>query len=238
MADQYIGVGGITRKVKNEFVGVDGIARKINTGHMGVNGIARKFFPGGVPLSAFAEGSLVKIKEKGVPVEFYVSKRNYQPDLNGNGKTLVVRKDCLDKQIFDRNSSQNNFSMSYISSYLNGTYKGLLEARIREVMGTTSFYVTPTSSFTCAVFLLSIEELGIYHNGCSSGGAELPHSDIYRTAHFGGNSVPFWTRTRSESANTHVLVVDAGGVISSSPGFQQYVRPCFTLPNDTFVDSQ
>ena len=43
---QYIGVGGIARKVSGEYVGVSGIARKVKSGYIGVSGVARQFFPG------------------------------------------------------------------------------------------------------------------------------------------------------------------------------------------------
>ena len=43
---QYIGVGGIARKVSGEYVGVSGIARKVKSGYIGVSGVARQFFLG------------------------------------------------------------------------------------------------------------------------------------------------------------------------------------------------
>ena len=39
-------------------------------------------------------GTLVKLNENGTPAEFYVACHNYEAGLNGNGRTLVVRKDC------------------------------------------------------------------------------------------------------------------------------------------------
>ena len=39
-------------------------------------------------------GSIVKLKENGVLVDFYVAKHDYENGLNGMGRTLVVRKDC------------------------------------------------------------------------------------------------------------------------------------------------
>ena len=41
-------------------------------------------------------GSIVKLKENGVLVDFYVAKHDYENGLNGSGRTLVVRKDCYD----------------------------------------------------------------------------------------------------------------------------------------------
>ena len=55
----------------------------------------------GKQLSDYAEGNIVKIPENGVPVEFYVAKHNYESELNGSGRTLVVRKDCYDSRVWD-----------------------------------------------------------------------------------------------------------------------------------------
>jgi hypothetical protein len=42
MANSYIGVNGIARKVIEGYVGVDGVARKIKKAYIGVNGVARR----------------------------------------------------------------------------------------------------------------------------------------------------------------------------------------------------
>lgn len=49
-----------------------------------------------VTLGSKAEGSIIKLKENGVLVEFYIAKQNYESGLNGAGRVLVVRKDCYD----------------------------------------------------------------------------------------------------------------------------------------------
>ena len=43
-----------------------------------------------------ATGSIIKIKENGTLVDFYVAKHDYESGLNGTGRTLVVRKDCFE----------------------------------------------------------------------------------------------------------------------------------------------
>lgn len=45
---QFVGVGGVARKVANVFVGVGGVARKIKTGFNGISGVARQFLDSGV----------------------------------------------------------------------------------------------------------------------------------------------------------------------------------------------
>lgn len=46
-----------------------------------------------VQLGSKALGSIVKLKENGIPVTFYVACHNYESGLNGVGRTLVVRKE-------------------------------------------------------------------------------------------------------------------------------------------------
>ena len=59
-------------------------------------GTSVKAFP--VPplpsLAEMAEGTLVKMNESGAPVEFYVAQHDYESELHGAGRTLVVRKYC------------------------------------------------------------------------------------------------------------------------------------------------
>ena len=45
--DMYIGVSGITRRIKAIYIGVNGVARKVVKGYIGVNGTARLFFTSG-----------------------------------------------------------------------------------------------------------------------------------------------------------------------------------------------
>ena len=50
----------------------------------------------GKPFSELTEGDIVKLKENGTLVDFYVAKHDYESGLNGAGRTLVVRKDTYD----------------------------------------------------------------------------------------------------------------------------------------------
>lgn len=43
---QFIGVGGVARKVKSQYVGIGGVARKVKQGFIGVGGVARKCYAG------------------------------------------------------------------------------------------------------------------------------------------------------------------------------------------------
>ena len=110
-------------------------------------------------------GSIVKLKENGVLVDFYVAKHDYENGLNGSGRTLVVRKDCYDTRQW-HTSNVNAYATSAIDTWLNNTYKNLLDADIRGVIGTTKIKYTPGNGNTTvgtlerAIFLLSVTELG------------------------------------------------------------------------------
>ena len=112
-----------------------------------------------------AVGSIIQLKENGKLVSFYVAKHNYENGLNGMGRTLVVRKDCYDNRQW-HSSNVNAYASSAIDSWLNSTYKNLLDADIRGVIGTTKFKYTPgngnntVGTLQRAIFLLSGTELG------------------------------------------------------------------------------
>lgn len=47
----------------------------------------------GVALKDLTEGTVINMLENGSPVQFYVAKHNYEPDLNGAGRTCILRMD-------------------------------------------------------------------------------------------------------------------------------------------------
>lgn len=127
-------------------------------------------------------GSIIKLKENGTLVDFYVAKHDYESSLNGAGRTLVVRKDVYDQRQW-HSSNVNAYASSTIDSWLNSTYKNLLDADIRSLIGTTKIRYTPgngngnwnVSTLERSVFLLSLTELGESHTyvdytGASTGG--------------------------------------------------------------------
>ena len=98
-------------------------------------------------LGSKATGSIIKLKENGKLVEFYVGVHNYESSLNGTGRTLVFRKDCYDQRQW-HTSNVNAYASSAIDSWLNSTYKNLLDADIRGVIGTTKIKYTPGNGNT------------------------------------------------------------------------------------------
>lgn len=209
----------------------------------------------GTPLSALAEGTLIKILENGAPVEFYLAKHDYEPSLNGQGRELVVRKDCTnDNQMYTLYSS-NIFSNSYILSYLDSTYVGLFSSYTQGLIATTAFYSasdpsennSPVVSIRHKAFLLSATELDfdgndVYGNWFTEG-SPLTNGKFYWTVYMpdAGNYMWF-TRSGRRNDNNEVWVVrsdgsDADTVTVSSYQYGYGCRPCFTLPSTAMVDT-
>lgn len=204
------------------------------------------------PLAELPEGSIIKLNEDDTPVEFYIAEHNYESDLNGAGRTLLVRKDCYASYNLAHYSSPSNyFPDTSVYTILNGTYKVKLDAAVRIAMGTTSFKTVKTSrnlmnnttsgtmtTVSAAVFVLSKTEINNSTNYNLSEGAQLPISDTLKIALFNGKAVNWITRSSSEL--NAIYYVSSSGSISAVYYHQNsdnyYVRPVFTLPETMEVD--
>lgn len=186
-------------------------------------------------------GSIVKLKENGVLVDFYVAKHDYENGLNGSGRTLVVRKDCYDTRQW-HTSNVNAYATSAIDTWLNSTYKNLLDADIRGVIGTTKIKYTPGNGNTTvgtlerAIFLLSVTELGRSASYANTEGTALSIASSLQIAYLNGSAVVQWTRSpRTSSTNSAYYVSTNGNVSGSSCSNTLGSRPAFTLPSTLSV---
>lgn len=196
----------------------------------------------GTPLSALAEGTLIKILENGAPVEFYVAKHDYESSLNGAGRTLVVRKDTYDDRVWD-SGNVNAYASSDLDSWFNSTYKNMLDADIRSLIGTTKIRYTPgngnntVGTLERAIFALSLTELGRSHSYANTEGSALPIASTLRIAYRNGSATTQWTRSPStnEVYSAFRLFSDGstGGYFC---GTSYGSRPAFTLPSTALVD--
>lgn len=205
------------------------------------------------PLAELPEGSIIKLNEDDTPVEFYIAKHDYESDLNGAGRTLLVRKNCYASHNLASSNYSNYFPNTSVYEVLNGAYKTKLDAAVRIAMGTTSFktvqtYTTQGSAGTfvhgrmttvsAAVFALSKTEINNIPSYNLSEGTQLPISDTLKTALFNGEAVN-WI-TRSSSAMNSIIVITSSGSVSTVYYRQNsdnyYMRPVFTLPETMEVD--
>lgn len=186
-------------------------------------------------------GSIVKLKENGVLVDFYVAKHDYENGLNGSGRTLVVRKDCYDTRQW-HTSNVNAYATSAIDTWLNSTYKNLLDADIRGVIGTTKIKYTPGNGNTTvgtlerAIFLLSVTELGRSASYANTEGTALSIASSLQIAYLNGSAVVQWTRSpyTNSTGYAYCLVTD-GGVSNGYCNGTLGSRPAFTLPSTLSV---
>ena len=186
-------------------------------------------------------GSIVKLKENGVLVDFYVAKHDYENGLNGSGRTLVVRKDCYDTRQW-HTSNVNAYATSAIDTWLNSTYKNQLDADIRGVIGTTKIKYTPGNGNTTvgtlerAIFLLSVTELGRSASYANTEGTALSIASSLQIAYLNGSAVVQWTRSPYTNGTSSAYYLSTNGNVSSlSCSHTHGSRPAFTLPSTLSV---
>lgn len=186
-------------------------------------------------------GSIVKLKENGVLVDFYVAKHDYENGLNGSGRTLVVRKDCYDTRQW-HTSNVNAYATSAIDTWLNSTYKNLLDADIRGVIGTTKIKYTPGNGNTTvgtlerAIFLLSVTELGRSASYANTEGTALSIASSLQIAYLNGSAVVQWTRSPYTSNTNYAYYLYTNGNVYNNGCNNTYgSRPAFTLPSTLSV---
>lgn len=196
----------------------------------------------GTPLGNLVEGTLIKIQENGAPVEFYLAKHDYESSLNGAGRTLVVRKDCYDNRVWD-NGNVNAYASSDLDSWFNSTYKNMLDADIRSLIGTTKIRYTPgngnntVGTLERAVFALSASELGQYASWFNVEGSALPIANTLKVAYLNGSANTQWTRSPYTVTTNHAVYLYSSG----NDGYEgcnnsNGSRPTFTLPSTALVD--
>ena len=196
------------------------------------------------PLSEYAEGDIVYINENGSPVEFYIAKHGYESGLNGAGRTLVVRKDVYDDRAWDR-SNVNAYASSDLDSWFNSTYKNMLDADIRSLIGTTKIRYTPgngnntVGTLERAIFALSLTELRQSHPYANTEGSALPIASTLRIAYRNGSPTTQWTRSpyTSPYAPTYYAwrLGSGGGISTNDCDYSNGSRPAFTLPSNAGV---
>lgn len=193
----------------------------------------------GKQLSDYAEGDIVKIKENGTPVEFYVAKHNYQTRLNGAGRTLLVRKECYKNMRWA--SSWAQWSRCEIIDWLVNDYKNFLDTMIQDKIAKTTFLVVrqPNENYTTEIsepiFFLALKELGFdAYNDPYATGPVLPISNILA-------SIDQWTRTpveNSSASGNSAFYINSSGNDDTDRVYNEHgVRPVFTLPQTIMVNA-
>lgn len=188
-----------------------------------------------------ATGSIIKLKENGTLVDFYVAKHDYESGLNGFGRTLVVRKDVYDLRAW-HSSNVNAWASCALRSWLNSTYKALLDSDIQSLMGTTTYYYTPgngswsVTTRSDAVFQLSATELGQSQSWFNTEGSALPIASTLKIAYKDGSATTQWTRSPYTGSTNDAVYLNSNGDVSyNNCTGTRGSRPAFTLPSNLYV---
>lgn len=133
----------------------------------------------GIPLGAFHEGAAIHMRENSSPVYYIVAKHNYESELNGEGRTLLVRKPEYANTRF---GSNNAYVSSEVDKLLTNTFKNSIDSKIVSVLNSypTTIRYTPgngkntVSTISRTVFLLSSNEYGPSSSTHNTEGTILP----------------------------------------------------------------
>ena len=194
-------------------------------------------------LSSLTVGSVVQLKEDNVLVDFYVAQHDYEFELNGFGRTLLVRKDCYDMRPW-RTTNHSAYAVCDLDAWFNGDYKNMLDVSIQAAMGTTKFYYTvgdnnkTVTTLERSAFALSMTELGKTHTYINEEGTVLPIASILQIAYINGVAEEQWTRSPDTGSYTNVWRLNPNGSISNtSPcASANGSRPAFTLPESLYIN--
>lgn len=176
---------------------------------------------------------------------FFLSKHNYEPTLNGEGRELVVRKDVVQKGKWN-GAGVNSYANSTIDTWFNGTYKRYFSTSVQSSMGSTTFYYTPgNGNWTMGtlgrpIFALSVRELGSAGDRVNAEGTTLPNASTLRIAYLDGSATAQWTRTPSWASGTTTSGTsdEYGGIYDLNCANSYGYRPCFTLPSTALVTEE
>lgn len=213
---------------------VDGTAYDIFGGRTLVSGTVFDI-AFGVPLGSIPEGTLVYVNENGSPAAFYVAKHNYESGINGDGRTLLVRKGSFGTTVFSGSTTYARYTNSTLDNEVN-SYKNVLDASVQSAIGNgTSFYTVDTNNNLVSIkrycFSLSLTELGYDSSVVDHPeGSALPICETLKTNGQG------WLRSISKYNNAMAYYQYDGGFTSQKINNRQNYIPAFTLPAATLVN--
>lgn len=203
-------------------------------------------------LGMLPPGSIIWLNENRSPVPFWVCTHDYESQLNGPGRTLVLRMYIE----YAGNDFEGNFN-DYTNEYADGTmdtwfntaYKNMLDSDIQTLIGETSFYYTVGGStdnsnvavLQRSVFTPSVTEYGFNDAGFNVEGTPFPLPDflIYPVTasdnFYKNNLYIVWTRSAASDSKSYAGAIRSTrdkSCITKKYNVSNYYRPCFTLPSD------
>ena len=205
----------------------------------------------GLPLSTFREGAAIHMRENSSATYYIVSKHNYESELNGEGRTLLVRK--AEYAQINWGTSTNAYNGSKVDELLLGTFKDSLDSNIAKVLDDypTTIRYTPgngkngVTTISKPVFLLSSTEYGPNSNVHNVEGTMVPVATQLLSNGCVGNKA-LLTRTPAINKNDSSVIdyfnaekntfeskaVKCTDTTDPDTGAAIVIHPALTLPQD------
>ncbi len=220
---ENVKVGSISWTSTNEKVAkvIDGAVQAVGPGSATItaelDGLKKKCIVNvvslsdGIKLNKFREGASIIEQENGNDTYFIVAKHDYEPELNGSGLTLLVRKSNYEQRRWN-NRNLNNYAECELDTWFNSTYYNLLSDDLKKAICNTNIQYTVGGSLISngsdkiqdilqrKVFALSANELGMEHSYAYKEGSILAtYEELLATG--SSNDTAQWTRTPSVKAD-------------------------------------
>ncbi len=219
------------KQIKELRIGVNGQPRTVTEGWVGVNGAPRRFYSASVPLSSFEIGSLVYIKEDGVPAPYIVSGHEY--DIRALSSESVVRSVLVRQEI------TGYYKPLQVSS-ASQSYEESLDPAVIEAAKVPILIIVGQQPYAVSFALLMVQ-LGLSLSGYDTSKLqELPNASTLkmcdqwlgdmRRARSVGNSTSYRAYTNQFGVPSEAVVSNA--LNSVSHGF----RPVLYLPGETMFN--
>lgn len=200
--------------------------------------------------SDLAVGSIVKLMEGGVAVEYLVVNQGkpsgsslYDDSCDG---TWLLRKHIIENRVWD-DGNVNKLESSDIHSWLNSTMLlkfdenaqnaiNLIKIPYRKGGGTKGTFQTGENGLQCKVFLLSRREVG--DGSTFDDGAKLAFFELgsdtsaknKRIAYIDGNPSEYWLRSVYPYSTDYVYEVLTSGIVSNTASeLLRGIRPALVI---------
>lgn len=211
-------VGTISWTSTNENVAkvIDGVVQAVGHGSATItaelDGLKKKCIVNvvslvdGIRLDNFKEGASIIEQENGNDTYFIVAKHNYEPELNGSGLTLLVRKNNYEKRRWN-SRNVNKYSDCELDTWFNSTYYKLLSDDLKNAIRKAKMPYTlggsdsTQSTLSRNIFALSATELGVKSDSTYEEGSVLPTNNLLLSTGSYDN-VAQWTRSPAAKSNS------------------------------------
>lgn len=240
----YVGSDGISRTVSKLYAGIDGRSRQVSKVYTGENGKARLVYQSGSPISGLSVGSIVKIAVNGTAMDYIVVHQgkpsaDYDDSCAG---TWVLSKDCYVKSAF---GDSNDYESSYVRSYLDDTFFGLLDPEVQSVVkqakipykDSVGIVQSGNNGLSSKVFLLSTTEINFSASIVLGSSVAYFSDGNSRIAYMDGAATGWWTRTPTVNDTVNSYCVNLNGFLSAyGRSSNMGVRPTMVLSPEALVD--